>query len=57
MIYDVENTKTTISISKETKDRLEKLKIHPREPYEDVLKRLLENASLFPELIPKEHSD
>jgi len=32
---------TTIQISVETKERLEKAKIHPRETYEDVIKRLL----------------
>ena len=32
---------TTIQISKETKEELDGLKIHPREPYNDVLKRLL----------------
>jgi len=35
---------TTIQVSKETKAKLEKLKVHPREPYEDVIKRLLEGA-------------
>jgi len=33
---------TTIQISVETKKKLEKAKIHPRETYEDVIKRLLE---------------
>ena len=33
---------TTIQISVETKGRLEKAKIHPRETYEDVIKRLLD---------------
>jgi len=37
---------TTIHVSKETKAKLEKLKIHPRESYEDVIKRLLKNAEL-----------
>ena len=32
---------TTIHISEETKKELEQLKIHHREPYEDVIKRLL----------------
>jgi len=36
--------KTTIAVSKETKKNLDKLKIHPREPYEDVIKRLIEKA-------------
>jgi predicted CopG family antitoxin len=33
---------TTIQISVETKKKLEQAKIHPRETYEDVIKRLLE---------------
>jgi len=33
---------TTIHISKETKEKLDKLKIHPREPVGDVVKRLLD---------------
>jgi len=33
---------TTIHISRKTKKRLDELKIHRREPYEDVIKRLLE---------------
>ncbi|MEM3532052.1 MAG: hypothetical protein QXQ64_07370 [Candidatus Bathyarchaeia archaeon] len=36
--------KTTIAISKELKDRLDGLKVHPREPYEDVIKRLIERC-------------
>jgi len=36
--------KTTIAISKEIKEQLDKLKVHPREPYEDVIKRLLERC-------------
>jgi len=34
--------KTTIAISKETKEKLDRLKVHRREPYEDVIKRLIE---------------
>ena len=33
--------KTTIQVSEETKEALEALKVHPREPYEGVIKRLL----------------
>jgi len=33
--------KTTIQISLETKKKLCKLKIHPREPFDDVIKRLI----------------
>jgi len=36
---------TTIHVSRGTKERLDKLKVHPREPYEDVIKRLLKNAT------------
>lgn len=32
---------TSIGISEETKVKLEKLKIHPRETYEDVIIRLI----------------
>ena len=34
--------RTTIAVSKETKKILDRLKIHPREPYEDVIRRLIE---------------
>jgi predicted CopG family antitoxin len=33
--------KTTIAVSMETKEKLDRLKVHPREPYEDVIKRLI----------------
>jgi len=36
--------KTTVQISKETKAKLDRLKVHPREPYEDVIKRLIEKC-------------
>jgi predicted DNA-binding protein len=32
---------STIKMSKETKHRLEKLKEHPRETYEDIVKKIL----------------
>ena len=34
--------KTTIAISKETKEKLDRLKIHPRQSYEEVILKLLE---------------
>ena len=34
--------KTTIQVSRETKRMLDKLKVHRREPYDDVIKRLIE---------------
>jgi predicted DNA-binding protein len=33
---------TTVKMSIETKKRLDSLKIHPRETYDDVIKRLIE---------------
>ncbi|MGC8936432.1 MAG: DUF7557 family protein [Candidatus Methanomethylicaceae archaeon] len=35
---------TTIHISREIKEKLDKLKVHRREPYEDVIKRLIEKC-------------
>jgi hypothetical protein len=35
---------STIRVSAATKKRLDELKIHPREPYEDVVKRLIEKC-------------
>ena len=35
-------SKTTIQVDKVIKDQLEDLKIHPREPYSDVISRLLQ---------------
>lgn len=35
-------TNTTIAINSETKKRLENIKIHPRETFDDVLMRLLD---------------
>ena len=32
---------STIQLKLETIEKLKKLKIHPREPYEDVIKRLM----------------
>ncbi|MEM3832411.1 MAG: antitoxin VapB family protein [Thermoprotei archaeon] len=34
--------KSTIAVSKEVKEKLDRLKVHPRETYEDVIKRLIE---------------
>jgi predicted transcriptional regulator len=34
---------TTIQLSEETKRTLENMKLHPRETYEEVLERLLED--------------
>jgi predicted DNA-binding protein len=33
---------TTIHLSSETKQELDKLKVHPRQPYEEIIKKLLE---------------
>jgi len=34
---------TSIRISKEVRAELDKLKVHRREPYDDVIRRLLEH--------------
>ena len=34
--------KTTVSLDSGTVEKLKKFKVHPREPVEDVLKRLLD---------------
>ena len=34
--------KTTIQVSKEVKELLDQLKLHPREPYDSVIRRLIE---------------
>lgn len=34
--------KTTIQISREVKEMLDEFKLHPREPYDSVIKRLIE---------------
>ncbi|RLE95659.1 MAG: hypothetical protein DRJ96_08160 [Thermoprotei archaeon] len=34
--------KTTIQVSREVKQLLDELKLHPREPYDSVIKRLIE---------------
>ena len=36
--------KTTIKVSEETKQKLGKIKIHPRETYEDVILKLLKKV-------------
>jgi len=50
-------SKTTIQIDSELKDLLERLKIHPREPYSDVIARLIslksESAEEFLKTIDK----
>jgi len=35
-------TDTTIGFSKKTKDRLDFIKIHPRETYDDAISRILD---------------
>jgi len=36
--------KTTIKVSESAKRKLDKIKLHPRETYEDVILRLLEET-------------
>ncbi|MHB1813096.1 MAG: DUF7557 family protein [Thermoplasmataceae archaeon] len=38
-------TISTIQIKDETKKRLQSMKLHPRETYEDVIERLIEDLS------------
>ncbi len=45
---------TTIQLSKEMKQVLEGMKIHPRETYEEVLERLLEDLRELNEQTKKE---
>ena len=35
--------KTTIQVSREVKELLDQLKLHPREPYDSVIRRLVES--------------
>jgi len=39
--------KTTIAIDEEAREKLESLKIYPRETHSDVLNRLLKNAKII----------
>lgn len=45
---------TTIQLSKEMKNTLEGMKLHPRESYEEVLERLLEDLRELNEQTKKE---
>ncbi len=45
---------TTIQLSKEMKKTLEGMKLHPRESYEEVLERLLEDLRELNEQTKKE---
>ncbi len=45
---------TTIQLSKEMKKTLEEMKLHPRESYEEVLERLLEDLRELNEQTKKE---
>lgn len=38
------STITSIRISTDMRDKLSELKVHPKESYEDVIKRLVEDA-------------
>jgi len=51
---NVAATTTTIQLSKEMKGALEGMKLHPRETYEDVLERLLEDLRELSEETKKE---
>lgn len=42
MVVIMSSEKTTITVSRKLKAELDKLKVHRREPYEDVIWRLIE---------------
>ena len=42
MVIIMSSEKTTITVSRRLKAELDKLKVHRREPYEDVIWRLIE---------------
>lgn len=44
---------TTIQLEERIKNRLEKMKIHPREPYSKVIERLMQVSVEEEELSPK----
>jgi hypothetical protein len=44
---------TTIKLTTETKRKLEGLKKHPRETFEDVIRRLLPKHEQFPEMLER----
>ena len=44
---------TTIHVSRETKEKLDSLKVHPREPYEDVIVRLLQFYEKYRDVVEK----
>ena len=39
-----ENEWTTIALLRETKDRLDKQKVHPKQSYDEVIQELLKNT-------------
>lgn len=45
---------TTIQIKEETKKRLNSMKLHPRETYEEVIERMIEDLSELNEETVKE---
>jgi predicted transcriptional regulator len=45
---------TTIQIKEETKKRLNSMKLHPRETYEEVIERMIEDLSKLNEQTVKE---
>jgi len=48
---------TTIKISKETVKELSKLKIHPRQSYEEVIVKLLENYKKMKDKASEKNED
>jgi predicted kinase len=41
--HDITEKKTTITLSFSTKDKLDRVKVHPRQTYEEVINTLIRN--------------
>jgi predicted transcriptional regulator len=52
--HDIQCVATTIQLSEEMKKTLQSMKLHPRETYEEVLERLLEDLRELNEETKKE---
>ena len=44
---EIENDMTAIRVSKETRNILEKLKVHPNQSFEEVVRKLLEKEGIL----------
>ncbi len=48
----VKNNITSIRVTRETKEVLDSIKIHPRETHEDIIRRLIKKAGDTSNIIP-----